>query len=91
MRLLVIDDNRRLSEYVGVALRGQGFAVDSVETGADAEAAISTTSYDAIILDLGLPDIDGLAWLEQTCAGVSTKRPSSSSPRATACKISCSA
>jgi DNA-binding response OmpR family regulator len=63
VRLLVIDDNRRLSEYVGVALRGQGFAVDSVETGADAEAAISTTSYDAIILDLGLPDIDGLAWL----------------------------
>ena len=63
MRLLVIDDNRRLSEYVGVALRGQGFAVDFVDTGADAEAAISTTSYDAIILDLGLPDIDGLAWL----------------------------
>ena len=63
VRLLVIDDNRRLSEYVGVALRGQGFAVDSVDTGADAEAAISTTSYDAIILDLGLPDIDGLAWL----------------------------
>lgn len=52
VRLLVIDDNRRLSEYVGVALRGQGFAVDSVDTGADAEAAISTTSYDAIILDL---------------------------------------
>ncbi len=65
MRLLVIDDNQRLSEYVGVALRGQGFAVDSVESGADAEAAIATTAYDAIILDLGLPDIDGLAWLTE--------------------------
>jgi DNA-binding response OmpR family regulator len=65
VRLLVIDDNQRLSEYVGVALRGQGFAVDSVESGADAEAAIATTAYDAIILDLGLPDIDGLAWLTE--------------------------
>jgi DNA-binding response OmpR family regulator len=65
VRLLVIDDNPRLSEYVGIALRGQGFAVDSVDSGADAEAAIATTSYDAIILDLGLPDIDGLAWLTQ--------------------------
>ena len=65
MRLLVIDDNQRLSEYVGVALRGQGFAVNSVESGADAEAAIATTAYDAIILDLGLPDIDGLAWLTE--------------------------
>lgn len=63
VRLLVIDDNSRLSEYVSVALRGQGFAVDAVESGADAEAAIATTSYNAIILDLGLPDVDGLVWL----------------------------
>jgi len=64
VRLLVVEDNTRLSNYVGVALRGQGFAVDIVESGADAEAAIATTSYDAIILDLGLPDVDGLKWLE---------------------------
>lgn len=63
MRLLVVEDNRRLCEYVGEALRGRGFAVDSVENGADAEAAISTTTYDVIVLDLGLPDIDGLEWL----------------------------
>jgi two-component system, OmpR family, response regulator QseB len=65
LRLLVVDDNQRLSEYVGIALRAQGFAVDSVDSGADAEAAISTTSYDAIVLDLGLPDIDGLVWLTE--------------------------
>jgi DNA-binding response OmpR family regulator len=65
VRLLVIDDNPRLAEYVGVALRGEGFAVDSVTSGADAGAAIATTSYDAIILDLGLPDIDGLTWLTE--------------------------
>ncbi len=70
MRLLVIDDNQRLSEYVGVALRAQGFAVNSVHSGADAEAAVATTSYDAIILDLGLPDIDGLAWLTEVRRGL---------------------
>jgi DNA-binding response OmpR family regulator len=63
VRLLVVEDNSRISEYVSVALRGQGFAVDAVDCGADAEAAIATTSYDAIILDLGLPDVDGLTWL----------------------------
>lgn len=63
MRLLVVEDNRRLCEYVGEALRARGFAVDSVESCCDAEAATATTTYDAIILDLGLPDMDGLEWL----------------------------
>lgn len=63
MRLLVVEDNRRLSEYVAEALRTRGFAVDSVESGTEADAAIATTAYDAIILDLGLPDMDGIAWL----------------------------
>jgi DNA-binding response OmpR family regulator len=65
VRLLVIDDNARLAEYMGVALRAEGFAVDSVNNGADGGAAIATTSYDAIILDLGLPDVDGLTWLTE--------------------------
>ena len=63
MRLLIVEDNRRLCEYVGEALHARGFAVDSVESGSDAETAIATTAYDAIILDLGLPDMDGLDWL----------------------------
>lgn len=63
MRLLVVEDNRRLCEYVGEALRARGFAVDAVGSGGDADAAIATTAYDAIILDLGLPDMDGIAWL----------------------------
>jgi DNA-binding response OmpR family regulator len=62
---LVIEDNRRLSEYVCTALRRCGFAVDAVECGADGEAAITTTTYDAVILDLGLPDVDGLSWMEK--------------------------
>lgn len=63
MRLLVIEDNRRLSEYVGEALRRRGFAVDSVDSGSDADVALAAIAYDGIILDLGLPDMDGLAWL----------------------------
>lgn len=63
VRLLVIEDNRRIAEYIGTALKRQGFAVDAVESGADGEAAIAATNYDGVILDLGLPDTDGLAWL----------------------------
>lgn len=63
MRLLVVEDNRRLSAYVGEALRSRGFAVDTVENGHDADGAVSAITYDAIILDLGLPDMDGLEWL----------------------------
>jgi DNA-binding response OmpR family regulator len=65
MRLLVIEDNDRLSEYVATALRRAGFAIDVATNGSDASAAIATTYYDTVILDLGLPDIDGLVWLKQ--------------------------
>jgi DNA-binding response OmpR family regulator len=49
--LLLIEDNARLSEYVAVALRGHGFAVDIVDNGADAESAVMATSFDAIVLE----------------------------------------
>ncbi len=63
MRLLLIEDNERLAEYVGTALRGQGFAVDAVHTAEDADLSLRSTNYDAAILDLGLPDADGLTLL----------------------------
>jgi DNA-binding response OmpR family regulator len=63
LRLLLVEDNARLSEYIAVALRGHGFAVDIVANGADAESAVMATSFDVVVLDLGLPDIDGLDWL----------------------------
>lgn len=64
MRLLVIEDNTRLAEYVSIACRAKGFAVDPVETLADAGAAIGNVNYDVVILDLGLPDGDGITWLQ---------------------------
>ena len=63
MRLLLIEDNQRLADYVATALQNGGFAVDHVSTTADADGAIATTHYDTLLLDLGLPDMDGLAWL----------------------------
>lgn len=63
MRLLIIEDERRIAELVADALRQAGFVVDIVGTAADAEASLLTTPYDAAVLDLGLPDADGLGLL----------------------------
>jgi DNA-binding response OmpR family regulator len=60
MRLLVVEDEARIGELVKGALTRVGFAVDVVTLCADARAAFAVTSYDAAIVDLGLPDGDGL-------------------------------
>jgi two-component system response regulator QseB len=64
MRLLVVEDNARLAEYVSIACRAKGFAVDPVESLADAGAALASIKYDIVVLDLGLPDGDGIGWLQ---------------------------
>jgi DNA-binding response OmpR family regulator len=63
MRLLVVEDEIRIAELLASALGRAGFAVDAVGTAADAREALALTAYDAAILDLGLPDGDGLALL----------------------------
>src|SRR3954462_11378213 len=63
MRLLVVEDEARIAELLASALGRAGFAVDAVGTAADAREALALTAYDAAILDLGLPDGDGLALL----------------------------
>jgi DNA-binding response OmpR family regulator len=60
MRLLLIEDEMRLVELVSRSLEEIGFVVDAVPECADAWEALSLTPYDAAILDLGLPDGDGL-------------------------------
>jgi DNA-binding response OmpR family regulator len=65
MRLLVVEDEARITEVLRAALSRAGFAVDAVATVADARAALPLAPYDAIILDLGLPDGDGLHLLTE--------------------------
>jgi len=60
MRLLLIEDNARLASLVREGLDQQGFAVDWCETVDAAEHALQINDYDLMLLDLGLPDGDGL-------------------------------
>lgn len=59
MKLLMVEDNVRLAGVMGKLLRDAGMAVDAVETIEDAQAALAVGVYDAILLDLSLPDGDG--------------------------------
>lgn len=63
MRLLTIEDERELAELTASALGRAGFAVDIAGSLAEAEEAVAVMTYDAIILDLGLSDGNGLALL----------------------------
>jgi DNA-binding response OmpR family regulator len=65
MRLLVVEDEARIAELVRAGLARAGFTVDAVATAADAFAALEVGSYDAAILDLGLPDGDGIEVLSK--------------------------
>jgi len=58
-RVLIIDDDTRLAAMVADYLSTAGFAVDRRPTGLDGLAAIARTSFEAVILDVMLPDIDG--------------------------------
>jgi two-component system OmpR family response regulator len=58
-RILVVDDEPNIVDVVSMALRFQGFAIDSAGTGTDAIAAVSSFKPDLIVLDVMLPDMDG--------------------------------
>ena len=59
-RILVVDDDPGIVDVVSVALRGDGFHVDSVETGEDALQAAEERQYDLVVLDLMLPGLSGM-------------------------------
>ncbi|HEY9775465.1 MAG TPA: response regulator transcription factor [Planktothrix sp.] len=65
MRILLCEDDELLSDGISKALRQAGYAVDQVSSGQDADHALETTSFDMLILDLGLPKVDGLEVLRR--------------------------
>jgi len=69
MRVLIIEDSERLAALVMAALARGGFACDRAGTLAEAGNALDVADYDAVLLDLGLPDGDGLDWLRQRRRG----------------------
>ena len=60
MRLLLVEDDPMIGETVLDVLRAEHFAVDWVKDGAMADTALRTEHYDLVLLDLGLPQRDGL-------------------------------
>ena len=59
-RVLVVDDDRALARALAINLRARGYDVELATTGADALKAAAAAPPDVVILDLGLPDLDGL-------------------------------
>ena len=61
MRVLVVEDERKISAYVKRGLEEQGYAVDAVYTGQEALDWTDAAPYDLIVLDILLPEVDGLS------------------------------
>ncbi|HYI11640.1 MAG TPA: response regulator transcription factor [Thermoanaerobaculia bacterium] len=69
MRVLIVEDETLLANRLATTLGERGYVVDVANDGERGDFLVSTESYDAVILDLGLPRIDGLTLLERWRAG----------------------
>jgi len=65
VRVLIVEDEPSLSQQLTLAMSEAGYAADAARAGARADFLIRTETYDAIVLDLGLPGVDGLTLLSQ--------------------------
>lgn len=65
MRVLLVEDHPVMRGLIAAHLQGRGFAVDTAPNGEEALAAVRVAAYDAVILDLGLPDMDGMEVLRR--------------------------
>lgn len=60
MRILVVEDQSKMATFLKKGLSDVGYSVDIAETGGSAESYVSSSEYDLIIMDIGLPDQNGL-------------------------------
>jgi len=65
MRLLIVEDDTSLGDALTTGLRQLGHVVDWFPDGHQANSALASAPYDAVVLDLGLPGTDGMVWLER--------------------------
>ena len=69
MRVLIVEDESLLADRLAATLGERGYAVDLARDGERGDFLVGTERYDAVILDLGLPRVDGLTLLERWRAG----------------------
>ena len=69
MKVLIIDDDRRLGDMLGTYLQGQGVTVETRLDGATGLAALDRGDFDAVVLDVMMPDIDGFEVCRRIRAG----------------------
>jgi DNA-binding response OmpR family regulator len=65
MRVLVVEDEKKTASFIRKALQAEGLAVDVCERGDEALALASAEAFDGIVLDIMLPELDGLSVLRQ--------------------------
>ncbi|WP_185983117.1 response regulator transcription factor [Aureimonas mangrovi] len=65
MRILIVEDDRNLNRQLDEALTGAGYVVDKAYDGEEGHFLGDTEPYDAVILDVGLPEMDGISVLER--------------------------
>ena len=75
MKILIVEDNAVLAKKISDWLAQAHYTVDIAKTGKEADSLIETSSYQAVILDIGLPDENGLS-LMQDGEKTGKKRPS---------------
>ena len=75
MQVLLVEDHPAMREMVADHLARRGFAVDAVGCAREAYAALAIVAYDALLLDLGLPDADGITVLSEARAASAGNLP----------------
>ncbi len=65
MRVLVVEDDPMLADGLTATLRREGYVTDFVASAEEAESALKVSDVDLIILDIGLPGMDGFSWLRR--------------------------
>src|SRR5436189_6224275 len=68
MRILVVEDDKKIASFVVNGLKQSGFAVDHAMDGEDGVFRAQTISYDAAVVDLMLPKLDGLGLIRRVRA-----------------------